>query len=59
MQGVLKTTLMAFYASASDFTRRLTSVKANGKFRPGGGPDSDWEEDEEALGEVVRAIKTK
>lgn len=32
--------LLEFYAASGDFTRRLTSVKANGKFsHPDAGPD--------------------
>lgn len=40
---VLKPAMLSFYAAASDFTRRLTSVRANGKFAgPDAGPDADW-----------------
>lgn len=31
-QGVLRPAMLGFYAAASDFTRRLTSVRANAKF---------------------------
>lgn len=40
-QTVLRPAMMSFYAAASDFTRRLTSVRANGKFSSiDAGPDS-------------------
>jgi hypothetical protein len=32
LQGVLRGAMLTFFASASDFTRRLTSVEANAKF---------------------------
>jgi MoxR-like ATPase len=32
LQGVLRGPMLTFFASASDFTRRLTSVEANAKF---------------------------
>ena len=56
----LKGAMLTFFASASDFTRRLTSVAANGKFsRLDAGPEEDWEEAEEDLGRVVEHIKNK
>lgn len=59
-QTFLKPSMLSFYASASDFTRRLTSVRANGKFSsPEAGPDADWEIMEERLGDVVRVIKRR
>lgn len=51
--------MLTFYASASDFTRRLTSVSANGKFsRLDAGPEDDWEEQEEDFRAVVDHIKS-
>jgi raffinose synthase len=52
--------MLGFYSSASDFTRRLTSVKANGKFsRLDAGPEEDWEEAMEDLRGVVAHIKSR
>jgi raffinose synthase len=57
---MLKPAMLSFYATASDFTRRLTSVRANGKFsHPDAGPDTDWAGVPEALGTVVAHIKRK
>ena len=50
--------MLGFYSSASDFTRRLTSVAANGKFsRLDSGPEEDWEEAVEDFKAVVAHIK--
>jgi raffinose synthase len=50
--------MLAFYANASDFTRRLTSVRANGKFsHPDAGPEEEWSGREERLGDVVASLK--
>ena len=39
--GPLRPAMLGFYAAASDFTRRLTSVRANSKFSsPSAGPDA-------------------
>jgi len=52
--------MLGFYSSASDFTRRLTSVAANGKFsRLDAGPEEDWEETPEDFKSVVEHIKKK
>ncbi|KAG1653556.1 hypothetical protein FOA52_004063 [Chlamydomonas sp. UWO 241] len=52
--------LLAFFANASDFTRRLTSVKANGKFcHPDAGPDDEWTGVHERLGDVVASLKAR
>jgi len=49
-----------FFASASDFTRRLTSVEANAKFsRLDAGPEEDWEATSADLKAVVTNIKTR
>ncbi|KAG2451611.1 hypothetical protein HYH02_003392 [Chlamydomonas schloesseri] len=59
-KGMLKPAMLSFYATASDFTRRLTSVRANGKFsHPDAGSDTDWAGVPEALGTVVAHIKRK
>ncbi|GIM11600.1 hypothetical protein Vretimale_15098 [Volvox reticuliferus] len=59
-KGILRPAMLSFYATASDFTRRLTSVRANGKFsHPDAGPDVDWAGVPEALGTVVAHIKRK
>lgn len=59
-QGILRGAMLSFYASASDFTRRLTSVSANGKFsRLDAGPEEDWEEAQEDLKGVVSHIKQR
>ncbi|KAJ9514762.1 hypothetical protein QJQ45_028547 [Haematococcus lacustris] len=73
-QGVLRPAMLGFYAvvarfasgsavlvrsaGASDFTRRLISVRANAKFSsPDAGPDQPWAGVPEQLGKVVQAIK--
>eukprot|EP00200_Dunaliella_tertiolecta_P005843 CAMPEP_0202343484 /NCGR_PEP_ID=MMETSP1126-20121109/3581_1 /ASSEMBLY_ACC=CAM_ASM_000457 /TAXON_ID=3047 /ORGANISM="Dunaliella tertiolecta, Strain CCMP1320" /LENGTH=1166 /DNA_ID=CAMNT_0048934551 /DNA_START=372 /DNA_END=3872 /DNA_ORIENTATION=- len=39
--GILRPTMLSFFAEVSDFTRRLTSVRANSKFcSPSAGPDA-------------------
>lgn len=59
-QGVLRGAMLGFYSSASDFTRRLTSVSANGKFsRVDAGPEEDWEEAVEDLKGVIGHIKQR
>ena len=41
--GYCRSQLLEFYASSGDFTRRLTSVKANGKFSsPSAGAQDYW-----------------
>lgn len=41
--GCCRSQLLEFYASSGDFTRRLTSVKANGKFSsPSAGAQDYW-----------------
>jgi len=58
--GPLRPLMLAFFANASDFTRRLVSVKANGKFcHPDAGPDDEWGGRPEALGDVVAALKAQ
>lgn len=50
--------MLTFFASASDFTRRLTSVEANAKFsRLDAGPEEDWEAVPANFGDVVLNIK--
>jgi raffinose synthase len=57
---VLRGAMLSFYASASDFTRRLTSVAANGKFsRLDAGPEEDWEDAVEDFKAVVAHIKQR
>jgi raffinose synthase len=52
--------MLAFFANASDFTRRLTSVTANGKFAsPDAGPDSDWEAQHSGFRTVIAHLKRK
>ncbi|KXZ42609.1 hypothetical protein GPECTOR_130g570 [Gonium pectorale] len=59
-KGFLRPAMLSFFATASDFTRRLTSVRANGKFSsPDAGPETDWVGVPEALGTVVAHIKRK
>ncbi|KAG2488978.1 hypothetical protein HYH03_012419 [Edaphochlamys debaryana] len=59
-KGFLRPAMLSFFATASDFTRRLVSVRANGKFSgPEAGPDTDWSGVPEALGTVVAHIKRK
>lgn len=58
-RGVLRHGMLSFYAAASDFTRRLISVRANGKFSsPDAGPDTDWDVPDR-LGTVTGYIKEK
>ena len=58
--GPLRPLLLSFFANASDFTRRLTSVRANGKFsHPDAGPDDEYLGQEEQLSSVVSAIKQR
>ena len=59
-RGPLRPVLLEFYAAASDFTRRLTDVRANSKFsRPGATPEDYWSGAPERLGEVVRDLKVR
>eukprot|EP00775_Hariotina_reticulata_P012148 gene12148-12286_t len=59
-QGVLRGAMLMFFASASDFTRRLTSVEANAKFsRLDAGPEEDWEATSADLKAVVTNIKAR
>lgn len=52
--------MLTFFASASDFTRRLTSVEANAKFsRLDAGPEEDWEAVPADLRGVVSHIKQR
>ncbi|DBA91995.1 TPA: hypothetical protein ACH3X2_003884 [Trebouxia sp. C0005] len=56
--GPIKSNLLEFYASSGDFTRRLTSVKANGKFSsPSAGAQDYWTEEPERLGDVVASLR--
>lgn len=58
-KGFLRHGMLSFYAAASDFTRRLVSVRANGKFSaPDAGPDTDWDIPDR-LGYVASYIKKK
>lgn len=60
LQGVLRGAMLTFFASASDFTRRLTSVEANAKFaRLDAGPEEDWEAMQADFRGVVTHIKEK
>lgn len=60
VQGLLRGAMLTFFASASDFTRRLTSVEANAKFsRLDAGPEEDWEATAADLRGVVTHIKQK
>ncbi|MEW5300241.1 MAG: hypothetical protein WDW36_003183 [Sanguina aurantia] len=59
-QGFLRPAMLSFFAAASDFTRRLTSVRANSKFSsPDAGPDEEWGGKEERLGDVVAQLKAQ
>jgi len=56
--GPFREMLLEFYAASGDFTRRLTSVKANGKFsHPDAGPDDYYSGAEENLASVVDSLK--
>ena len=58
--GPLRGAMLGFYAAASDFTRRLTSVRANAKFSsPEAGADEPWDGKPERLREVVDYMKAK
>ncbi|GAX76619.1 hypothetical protein CEUSTIGMA_g4065.t1 [Chlamydomonas eustigma] len=58
--GPFRPLLLDFFANASDFTRRLTSVRANGKFsHPDAGPGDEWKSQEERLGTVVAHMKQR
>lgn len=58
--SLLRGAMLTFFASASDFTRRLTSVEANAKFsRLDAGPEEDWEATPADLRGVVTHIKQK
>lgn len=60
LQGILRGAMLTFFASASDFTRRLTSVEANAKFsRLDAGPEEDWEAVPADLRSVVTNIKQR
>jgi raffinose synthase len=60
LQGLLRGAMLTFFASASDFTRRLTSVEANAKFsRLDAGPEEDWESTPADLRGVVSHIKQR
>ena len=57
--GPLRKPLLNFYAMAGDFSRRLVSVKANGKFSsPTAAEDKKWNR-KENLAEVIRFLKTE
>jgi len=59
-QGPLRSAMLGFYAAASDFTRRLVSVRANAKFSaPDAGPEEPWAGRSERLWEVVAHLKSK
>lgn len=56
--GPFKEMLLEFYAASGDFTRRLTSVRANGKFSsPEAGPDDYFTGAEEDLKSVITSLK--
>lgn len=56
--GPLRATLLRFYAHASDHTRRLTSIEANGKFAgPHSGPEAPLSSSGGDLRAVIAAIK--
>lgn len=61
LAGMLRPSLLSFFADASDFTRRLTSVCANAKFsHPGAGPGevaAALQGNAPGLGSTVAAIK--
>lgn len=50
--------MVGFFAAGGDFSRRLTDVKANGKFSsPSAGHNKKWKEKEENLSHVVSYLK--
>lgn len=52
--------LLQFYSTATDFRRRLVSVKANAKFSsPEADADADCTKEVENLAEVVKYIKSE
>jgi hypothetical protein len=52
--------MLSFYAGASDFTRRLVSVKANSKFSSAeAGPEDDGSSQPEDLKAVVAHVKDR
>ena len=58
--GPLRATLLRFYAHSSDHMRRLTSVRANGKFAaPGAGAGAALSSAGGDLGAVVAALKER
>ncbi|CAL8470414.1 g9956 [Coccomyxa elongata] len=56
--GPFKQSMLEFYATSGDFTRRLTSIKANSKFSsPLAGPEDYYSGSPEQLGKVVDSLK--
>ncbi|KAK9820373.1 hypothetical protein WJX72_009606 [[Myrmecia] bisecta] len=56
--GPLRSLLLDFYAASGDFTRRLTSIKANSKFSsPFAGPEDFFSGEPEQLGTVIMALR--
>lgn len=56
--GPLRNLMVGFFAAAGDFSRRLTDVKANGKFsHPSAGHNRKWNEKEENLSHVVSYLR--
>eukprot|EP00798_Chlamydomonas_sp_ICE-L_P012937 gene12937-5975_t len=59
-EGPIRDFLVDFYSTSSDFTRRLSSVKANSKFStPEAGPEAAKSGLQEDLGSVVAALKKR
>jgi len=58
--GPMRRPMLNFYAMAGDFSRRLTSVKANGKFsHPSATEDKSWKLRKENLANVIHYLKTE
>eukprot|EP00210_Caulerpa_lentillifera_P006619 g6324.t1 len=58
--GPFRKPMLNFYAMGGDFSRRLTSVKANGKFSSVGAEhDSKWRKRKENLKEVIGHLKSE
>jgi raffinose synthase len=56
--GPFREMLLEFYAASGDFTRRLTSIKANSKFSsPAAGPDDLYSGEEEDFKSVITSLR--
>lgn len=56
--GPLRSFMLNFYATEGAFSRRLTSIKANGKFSsPDATKDTSWKQRTENLADVIQYLK--